>query len=64
MRDAEYVSLPKDLRDSFLSESVYYPEEHSTLYESDSTYRDLYSAYRKAKKDLEEYKFKKRHGPI
>jgi hypothetical protein len=62
MTDTLYCQLPFELRNLFKSERVYYPGEHSSLYDTDLQYQELYNRYRKAKKDLENYKFQKRHG--
>lgn len=62
MREEEYLSIPTNLRNRFISENVNYPDEHDHLYETDDNYRKLYSKYRTAKKHLEEYKFNKRHA--
>lgn len=62
MREEEYLSIPYELRERFLSESVSYPNEHLELYDNDPNYRELYKTYRTAKKDLEDYKFAKRHA--
>ena len=62
MREEEYSSLPFEVRQSFLSEKVQYSGEHQRLYKEDPTYKELYKTYRKAKKDMEEYKFRKRHA--
>lgn len=61
MREQEYVSLPFELRQKFLSEKVQYSDEHNRLYKEDENYRKLYKTYRCAKKDLEDYKFNVRH---
>lgn len=62
MREEEYTSLPYQTRQSFLSEKVLIPNEHKELYEKDEKYRLLYNAYRKAKKLMEEYRFKVRYA--
>lgn len=62
MREAEYLEIPHSLRQRFLSESVSYNGEHQRLYETDENYRELYKKQRKAKKELEKYKFNKRHA--
>ena len=61
MKESDYARLPPLTRQKFLSERVIIPDEHKRLYEEDNVYRELYRTYRTAKKDLEEYKFKKRH---
>jgi hypothetical protein len=62
MREEEYLSIPYETRQKFLSERVQYPDEHNTLYETDPNYRELYKTHRAAKKDLEDYKYYKRHA--
>ena len=62
MRDEQYLSLPFEERQKFVSERVYYEGEHKHLYDTDPVYRDNYKTYRTVKKDLEEYKFKLRHA--
>ena len=62
MREEEYTSLPHQTRQSFLSETVLIPDEHKKLYEKDETYRKLYNEYRKAKKLMEEHRFKCRYA--
>ena len=61
MREEEYNALPPCTRQSFLSEKVSYPNEHQKLWDEDEQYRKLYSAYSKAKKALDKYKFDKRY---
>ena len=62
MSDQVYRQLPEQVRGSFTSERAYYPEQHKTLYENDPVYRELYKTYRKAKKELENYKYNKRNA--
>lgn len=62
MRDEQYLSLPFEERQKFVSEKVYYEDEHQQLYENDLVYRKHYKTYRAVKRDLEEYKFNKRHA--
>jgi hypothetical protein len=62
MREEDYARIPLEQRLGFLSEKVIIPDEHKNLYETDSTYRELYGIYRKVKKKLEDYKFDKRHA--
>ncbi|MEO0902417.1 MAG: hypothetical protein AAFY00_10490 [Bacteroidota bacterium] len=57
-----YCSIPFELRNQFKSERAVYPDEHQRLYETDTNYKELYKTYRAAKKDVEEYKFRKRHS--
>ena len=61
MREEEYNAFPPQVRESFLSEKVIYSNEHQELWDSDDTYKKVYSAYSKAKKALEKYKFDKRY---
>ena len=51
MTDDVYTDLPPDWRMSFKSEKAYFPDQHNRLYETDSVYRELFSRYRKAKKE-------------
>lgn len=62
MREEDYNSFPQEVRESFLSERVIYPNEHQKLWDEDENYRKVYSAYSKAKKALDKYKFDKRYG--
>lgn len=62
MREEDYSRIPYEQRQRFLSEKVVIPDQHEELYETDETYRQLYKAYRCAKKDLEDYKYNKRHA--
>lgn len=62
MREEDYARIPYEQRQSFLSERVIIPDQHKELYETDMHYRELYKTYRTAKKDLEDYKYEKRHA--
>ncbi|MEM9681190.1 MAG: hypothetical protein AAF901_12780 [Bacteroidota bacterium] len=62
MGDDVYCAIPFELRSAFKSERAVYENEHNHLYDTDKNYRELYKTYRSAKKDLEEYKFRKRHS--
>lgn len=62
MSDEQYCSLPFEERQKFLSERAYYTDEHKNLYETDPVYREAYKTHKAVKKDLEDYKFKKRHA--
>jgi hypothetical protein len=64
MSEDVYCMMPEQIRRSFKSERAFYPDEHDRLYESDENYKSLYTKYRKAKKELEEYKYNKRHGQL
>ena len=61
MTDDVYTDLPPDWRMSFKSEKAYFPDQHNRLYETDSVYRELFSRYRKAKKELDKYTYDERH---
>ncbi len=62
MREEDYARIPSEQRQRFLSERVIIPDQHKELYETDNVYRELYKTYRTAKKDLEDYKYDKRHA--
>lgn len=55
-----YTSLPREIRQSFKSASIHYPDEHKYLMENDPMYEGLYTAKRRSNKQLEEIKFNHR----
>ena len=61
MRDEDYKEIPFEMRQRFKSEKGIYPDEHQKLWDNDEEYRKVYSNYSKAKKKLDEYKFRKRY---
>lgn len=62
MREEDYARIPFEQRQEFLSERVIVPDQHKELYETDEVYRKLYTAYRKAKKEKDNYLYDKRHA--
>lgn len=55
--DKEFFDIPKKYR----VKAIAYYNDYNELKE-DTTFIHLYKKYKKAKKELEEYKFKKRNG--
>lgn len=62
MSDELYTSLPKQLRDAFDSEKVFYKDYD--LYKEDAQFKRLYKEKREANEKLEAWKFDRRHGKI
>lgn len=60
MREEDFNRLPPDLRASFLHVEVREANEYE-IHKSDPIYQTLYKKQKQAKKELQEYLFKKRH---
>lgn len=60
MQEADFNELPAGVRDKFNHIEVRESNEYET-HRDDPNYIKLYKAKKKAKKDLQEYLFNKRH---
>ncbi len=57
VNESEYMELPKKFRERSIAIFNDYDE-----HKDDEIFKGLYNRYKKAKKELEKYKFNKRHG--
>ena len=59
LHEQEYLEIPFELRQRFISEKVIYDDYE--IYKHDPEFRKLYKAKKKATEDLDKWKFRKRH---
>ena len=60
MYEQEYAEIPIELRLRFLSDKVIFDDYEE--YKEDVVFQQLYKAKKKATKDLDKWKFDKRHN--